>query len=137
MDARERLLVFLLRAAGAVMTLAFGAVLLPESSMAAIYGWLGLGDYPVGLPLIDYLNRSISLLYGIHGGLFLVASSNVRAFAPIIRYLMWMNVVFGVVMIVVDLRAGMPWWWTLLEGPMIMGFAFLNLYLLRSVPAEG
>ena len=136
MDAREKLLVFLLRVVGTAMSLAFGAVLLPESWMAGMHDWLGLGDYPVGLPLVDYLNRSISVLYGIHGGLFLLVSSNVRRYAPIVRYLMWMHIVFGVVLIVVDLRAPMPWWWTVQEGPLIIVFAILNLFLLRSVPAE-
>ena len=117
------------------MLMAFGAVLLPVSWMAAIHEWLGFGEYPA-VPLTDYLNRSVSMLYGIHGGLMVLLSTNVRRYATIIRYVMWMHLALGAVMIVVDLRAPMPWWWTLSEGPTIVPFALVMLYMLRSVPAE-
>lgn len=48
--------------------------------------------------------------------LFIVASDPVR-FAPLVRYVAAMNVVFGVVLIVIDMNAGLPAWWTLGEGP--------------------
>jgi len=117
------------------MCLAFGAVLLPESWMAAGHAWLGLGEFPAA-PLTDYLTRSISLLYGIHGGLFLLLSTNIARYAPVVRFMMRMHILFGVAVLAIDLRATLPWWWTVLEGPPIAGFAILNLYLLRFVPDE-
>jgi hypothetical protein len=115
------------------MCLAFAAALLPESWMAAAHARLSLGEFPAA-PLTDYLTRSISLLYGIHGGLFLVLSTHLPRYAPVVRYMMWMHIVFGASVLAIDLWAGMPWWWTGLEGPSIAGFALLNLYLLRFVP---
>jgi hypothetical protein len=45
-------------------------------------------------------------------------------------------VVFGAIMIGVDLHAGMPWWWTVNEGPPVIAVGAVMLYLLRFVPAE-
>jgi len=132
---QEKLLVGLLRFAGAVMLVAFVAVILPESLMATTHDRLGMGPFPAS-PLVDYLTRSISLLYGIHGMLLILLSTDVRRYAPAIGLLAGMNVLFGVVMIIVDLRAPMPWFWTLCEGPPIIGFGLLLLVLLRSVTRQ-
>ena len=132
---QEKLLVGLLRFAGAVMLLAFVAVILPESLMATTHDRLGMGPFPAS-PLVDYLTRSISMLYGIHGILLLLVSTDVRRYAPVIGLLAALNVLFGTVMIVVDLRAPMPWFWTLCEGPPIVGFGLLMLFLLRSVTRQ-
>jgi hypothetical protein len=129
---QERLMVALMRIGGVMMLLAFVAVLLPESWMAATHGWLGMGTFPAA-PLVNYLTRSISMLYGIHGALFILLSTDVRRFAPAIGLLAGMHVIFGLVMIVVDLRAPMPWYWTLAEGPPITALGLLMLYLLRAV----
>ena len=67
-STEERLLVLLLRFAGVVLLLAYGAVFLPAVWMAATHRWLELGDFPA-FPIVDYLTRSISILYGIKGGL--------------------------------------------------------------------
>jgi hypothetical protein len=132
MNARERVLVLLLRLSGGVMLLAFLAVFLPTGWMAATHRWLGLGEFPA-FPLVDYLARSASALYGIHGGLAVLLSRDVRRFAPVIVYVAWAGLAFGALMIGVDLGAGMPLYWTLGEGPLIMSESALTLWLARGI----
>ncbi|MEE8523420.1 MAG: hypothetical protein V3T72_05775 [Thermoanaerobaculia bacterium] len=132
MNRQEKILILVMRLVGGVMLLAWLAVLLPEKWMAQGHRLLQLGDFPAS-PLVDYLTRSISALYGIHGGLLIVLTTNVRRFAKVIRYLAVMNLLFGVVVTAIDLHAGMPWFWTWSEGPPIAAVAVLMLWLLRSV----
>ncbi len=123
---------FLLRLAGGIMLLAFPMALLPVEWMAATHRWLGLGEFPAS-PLVDYLTRSASLLYGFHGGLLIVAATDVRRHALIVRYVAVMNVVFGMAVAGVDLHAGLPLAWTLAEGPPVAGFGLVLLWLLGQV----
>jgi hypothetical protein len=131
----QKWLAILLKLAGGVMLVAFAAIFMPTSWMAANHRWLGLGDFPAS-PLVDYLTRSVSALYGIHGGLYLVAARDVRRHAEVLRYLAAMNVVFGALMLGIDVHAGMPWYWSLCEGPPVLAFGVLLLALLRSVPGR-
>lgn len=137
LDARagsaERWLAIMLRIAGGVMLLAFGAVFMPTEWMAASHRWLGLGEFPAS-PLVEYLTRSASVLYGVHGGLYLVVATDIRRYAGVLAYLAAAAILLGVLMVGIDLHAGMPWYWTLGEGPPVLGFGVLILILLRSVP---
>jgi len=87
--------------------------------MAAMHRWLRLGEFPAS-PLVDYLTRSISFLYGFHGGLLLVVANDIRRYRGIVVYLVVMGFAFGASMIAVDLHAAMPPRWTLGEGPAII-----------------
>jgi len=124
----ERLLVVLLRVAGVMLLTAFGAVFLPTGWMAATHRWLGLGDFPAS-SLVEYLTRSISALYAIKGGLYLLLSTDVRRYVTIIGYVAWSAIAFGLALIAIDVHAGLPWRWTLGEGPLILviGIVFLGL----------
>ena len=130
----ERLLVILLRLGGVLTLLAAPMALLPESWMASNHRWLGLGDFPAS-PLVDYLTRSISCLYALHGGLLLLISTDPRRYAPIVRYVAWANVVLGPALLAIDLHAGMPRWWTLAEGPPLTATGLVLLWLSARVPA--
>ena len=132
-STQEKILVILLRLSGVILVAAFPAMLLPVSWMAATHEWLGLGTFPESL-LVDYLTRSISALYGFHGVLLFVLSADVVRFRPVVVFVALMGIVFGVMMIAVDLHAGVPWHWTLCEGPVVAVFGAVVLYLLRSVP---
>ena len=132
---RERLLVALLRLGGVTMLLAFGAVVMPTAWMASNHARLGLGEFPAS-PLVEYLTRSISLLYGFHGGLLLVVSRDVRRHVGIVRFLGFMNLLFGVAFVGIDLHAGMPLYWTLAEGPPVFGFGLILLYLVRGLESS-
>ena len=131
----ERWLSILLRIGGVVMLTAFGAVFMPTDWMAAAHQQLGLGEFPTS-PLVDYLTRSASALYTIYGGLYLVVASDVRRFARVIVYLATVNIVFGLLMVAIDLHAGLPLYWILGEGPPVVAFGVILLLLLKSVPPQ-
>ncbi len=128
-------LVILLRIGGVATFSAFAATLLPTAWMQSTHAWLGLGELP-RTPVFEYLARSIALLYGFHGCLMLLVSTDVVRFRPIVVYLGLMNVIFGAALIVIDLTAGMPWFWTAAEGPPIVAMGLTILLLVRSVPTD-
>ena len=136
MNARERALILLLRLSGGLLVLAFFAVFLPTEWMARTHRWLGLGEFP-RTPLVDYLTRSASALYCIHGGLLVVLSRDVRRFAPLVVYVAVAGIVFGAAMIAVDLGAGMPLYWTVGEGPSILLVGLATLWLARGIQRPG
>jgi hypothetical protein len=130
----ERILVALFRLGGAITLCAFGALFLPTERMAAIHAALGLGEFPAA-PITEYLARSVSALYGFHGALLLLVARDVRRFAPLVVYLGVMCLVFGVLLLAIDLRAGMPLAWTLAEGPPLAVTGAIVLGLARSIGA--
>ena len=130
----ERGLVWLLRALSAMMLLAFLAAVQPLSWMATTHEWLGLGTMPSG-PIVEYSNRSLSLMYGLHGAVLGLLSRDVRRFASIIAAIGLLHAVLGIAMLAVDLSAGMPWWWTLGEGPMVVPVGLLIWWLANKVEA--
>ena len=113
---------------------AFGAMLLPSEWMAAAHRWLGMGEFP-NAPLTDYLIRSISALYGFHGVLVLLVAGDPLRYRRIVRYLAVMDIVFGLMMLAIDLRAGMPAIWTMCEGPPLVAVGVIILYLLSRATA--
>ena len=125
---REKLLVVVLRISAAGLMLAFLAVLLPVDWMAATHPRLGLGEFP-RTPIVDYLTRSIAALYGFHGVFVWIVSSDPARYRVFVWFAAIMNVVFGAMMIAIDLHAGMPAIWTAIEGPSIiaMGVAIAVL----------
>lgn len=135
-DVRIRLLVLLLRLAGTITVTAFLTILLPVEWMASTHRWLGLGEFPEG-PVVEYLARSAAALYGFHGVLLLMVSRDPLKFREIVTFISWLNVILGLLMIGIDLHAGMPLYWTLGEGPPIVAFGVVIAALNRqplSVP---
>lgn len=130
------MLVALLRVAGIITCTAFLAMFLPVEWMAATHRWLGLGDYPEA-PVVEYLARSISALYGFHGVLLLIVSTNPIRYRALVWFVAAMNVAFGLMVLAIDWKAGMPWAWTLLEGPPIVAFGTVIALLNRAVGADG
>ena len=124
----ESLLVLLLRFGGALLSMAFGAMFLPTSWMSATHAWLGLGEFPA-VPLTEYLTRSISGLYGFHGVLLFIVASDPGRYERIVLYLGVMNIVFGLMLLAIDLHAGLPALWTMFEGPPLVGVGLATLYL--------
>lgn len=123
----ELVVTLLLRAVGCLLCSAAVAVLLPTEWMVAIHRFLGLGEMPRG-PLVEYLTRSLSALYAAHGGCMVVASCDVRRLKPMVTYLASIGIVIGVTMLAIDLWAGMPWYWTLAEGPPTALMSGVTLY---------
>jgi hypothetical protein len=122
----------LLRLAGAFTTTAFLAMFLPVDWMAAVHRAIGLGELPRA-PVVDYLARSVAAFYGFHGVLLLLVSTDVVRYRLLVWYVAVLNVVFGVILLVIDLHAGMPLVWTLFEGPSIIVFGVIVGLLNRSV----
>ena len=132
MNAREQTLVLLLYVSGGVMLLAVFAIFLPTEWMAATHRWLGLGEFPAS-PLVDYLTRSISALYAVYGGLLILLARDLRRFAPAVVYLAVTGLAFGVIMIGVDFAAGMPRYWSVSEGPLVLVLSSVILWLARGI----
>lgn len=126
----ERLLQLLLRALGTLDLLALGAVLMPEAWMADAHAWLGMGEFPRAA-VVDYLARSASLMYAQHGAVFWFLSGDVRRYRPLIRCMAWIAMLSGGVMLVIDLLAGIPLFWTVIEGPGYVLLAVIVLALAR------
>jgi hypothetical protein len=121
---RDRLLVVLLRLSGSGLMLAFLAVLLPVEWMAAAHPRLGLGEFP-RTPIVDYLTRSIAALYGFHGVFVWIVSFDPVRYRVFVWFAAVMNIVFGAMMVAIDLHAGMPAIWTAIEGPSIIAMGVL------------
>jgi hypothetical protein len=81
--------------------------------------------------VVDYLARSVAALYGFHGALLLLVSTNPAKYRTIVSFIAILNIAFGVMLVVIDLHAGMPMLWTLFEGPSIIVFGILIAWLNR------
>jgi len=126
----ERILKLILQINGAVMATALVAVFMSHDQMAAIHQWLGLGKFPEGI-IVDYLARSLSAFYAIMGVLYIVLARDIRAYATIITFVAWASICFGVVTIIIDLQLDFPAWWTWGEGPFIIMYGTVVLWLQR------
>jgi hypothetical protein len=129
-----RLVVLFLRLAGTVTVFAFLAILLPVDWMASTHRAIGLGEFPRA-PVVDYLARSVAALYGFHGLLLLLVSTDIVRYRPVVWFIAALNITFGLMIVAIDLHAGMPLFWTLWEGPSIIAFGAILMVLMRSIPA--
>jgi hypothetical protein len=134
MDRAERWLVLLLRVSAGVLLLATAAIFLPTAWMQATHHALGLGELP-DLPVIQYLTRSLSGLYAFHGLFVLYVSFDVRRYLPLIRFVSLASALGGLCLLAIDLAAGMPWFWTLGEGPsLVLFYGIISAVSLRVQP---
>jgi hypothetical protein len=132
MTKRDKALVILLRLVGVPALFALAAVLMPVSWMAATHRWLGLGEMPTA-PVVEYLARSLSAFYAVMGALCLVLATDMERYRPLVRFLGVVFALMSVVLLGVDLAAGMPWWWSASEGP--GGVVFGALLFVLACPA--
>lgn len=121
-------LVFVLRATGVLLLLAFVGAALPESWMKAVYESGELGPWPGGALLV-YLARAVSLLYGFFGLLALYLSFDVRRYLPLIRFMALVSFPFAPVMFLVIWMAGLPTFWAVCEPMSILVISALWWYL--------
>jgi hypothetical protein len=128
----DEMLVVLLRLSGSIIMSAFFAMLLPVDWMITTHRWLGLGDFPRS-PVVDYLARSIAALYGFHGVLLWLVSTDPVRYRPIVWYIAAMNMLFGLMLVAIDVHAGMPFFWTMGEGPPIAMLGVVIALLNRSL----
>lgn len=109
---RERLLVWLLRLAGATEILAFIAVVMPRSWMEISHAWLGLGEMPDG-PVLIFIIRQASYIYGVHGLSLWLISTDVNRFRPFVIFNGITFLVAAPVLFLIDITSGMPLWWAI------------------------
>jgi hypothetical protein len=131
----ERLLTWILRAAGCVLLSATLFAFMPSEWMARTHEALGMGPFP-DAPLTQYLTRSIAALYAVHGAFFLLAASDVRRYRSFVRLIGATDMAFGATMFGIDLHAGMPRSWTWGEGPSLLLIGALVLALSGRVTPE-
>jgi hypothetical protein len=127
---KPRLLAALLRLEGTIEVLAFVAVVMPHAWMAAAHRWLGMGELST-FPLLDYMIRSVSLLYGLHGVLLLLLATDVMRFRLLIIYTAASYLLAAVAFSAIDLRNSMPWWWSVSEVGSVFSLALVLFWLLR------
>jgi hypothetical protein len=126
------MLVVLLRIGTVLTGSAFLAVLLPVEWMASTHEWLGLGPFP-RTAVVDYLARSVAALYGFHGVLLFLISTDLSRYRPIIWYIAAMNVAFGVMLLVIGVHARLPTFWIVAEGPSVMALGIVVALLNRKL----
>ena len=127
---RERLLVWLLRLAGATELLAFIAVVMPRSWMEISHAWLGLGQMPDG-PLLMFMIRQASYTYGVHGLSLWLIASDVKRFRLFVVFNGIAFLLAAPVFLLIDLSSGMPLWWAVSDPGScgLFGAALLSLSL--------
>jgi hypothetical protein len=130
MAGRERVLVWYLRGYAALLLAALPATVVPAHWLAAAYQWLGLGTWP-DVPLLEYLARSASAIYALVGAMMLLMSFDVARYRSLIVLLGWVSVPGSVYLLVLDLALRFPWWWVLLEGPVVLLTGVVLLVLAR------
>ena len=130
MADKPRLLAALLRLEGTIEVLAFVAVVMPHAWMAATHRWLGMGDLST-FRLLDYMIRSVSLLYGLHGVLLLLLATDVVRFRLLIIYTAASYLLAAVAFAAIDLMNSMPWWWSVSEVGSVFSLALVLFWLLR------
>ena len=125
---REKLLVWLLRIAGATEILAFIAVVMPRSWMEIANASVGLGEMPDG-PLLMFMIRQASYTYGVHGLSLWLLATDVKRFRPFIIFNGIAFLIAAPVFVLIDLSSGMPLWWTV-SDPLSCGLLGAALLLL-------
>ncbi len=128
----DKLLKLILQLEAAVLILALPAMFLPVCWMAGAHQWLGLGTMPEG-KLVEYLTRSLSLLYAAWAPILLFVSLDVVKYTSLIKLLSWIRIVIGLALLGIDLHVGMPWFWTINEGPMIAVISAVQLWLAHRI----
>lgn len=126
--AAETTLKWLLLGLGVLTCLALVAVFLPTSWMEAGAEAAGFGEFPDVL-LVQYLARSVSLIYALLGALCVYVALDVGRYLALVRFIGWLVVGLGVGLFGIDRTIGMPAAITWGEGPptVLIGVAFVWL----------
>ncbi|MFC1494039.1 hypothetical protein ACFL6W_02055 [Thermodesulfobacteriota bacterium] len=130
-NTMEISLKIILRISGIMLITAFGAVLLPYDTMARIHQQIGLGNLP-NAPILDYLARSVSLFYAMHGVIAIYISFNLMRYLQILKLLCYLGFLFGIALFIIDIKAPMPAYWAFTEGPIILSLN-LAIYILANM----
>ncbi len=119
-----------LRVVGGVELCAVPFILFPLGWMDAVHQRLGLGPLPQGV-IVEYMARTLSALYAVHGAVTVFLSTDVARYRPAIACLGVVNITLGACLLAVDVAAGCPWMWTAVEGPVVAAGGGLIAWLAR------
>jgi len=122
---RDRFLVIFLRVAGAVSGSAALCAVMPLRAMDTVHRALGMGPLPNG-PVVEYLARSTSAFYALLGALLWIISLDLPRYRPLVRLTGSAFVAMGILLLWTDIKAELPWFWQIAEGPID---AFLGVIL--------
>ena len=131
----QALQALVLRIVGTIEGFAFAALVVPFKWMEATHGWLGLGKMPDG-PILRYLIREASFVFGLHGILLWLLARDVERFRPLIIFTGFSYLLGGPVFAVAGAVAGMPWFWFTGEGLSCLAVGIVLLWLARISPAN-
>src|SRR5262245_39979482 len=107
---------WLLRLSGGLELLAVPFIFFPGSGLNFVHDrYLGLGPLPPGT-IVEYLARTLSAVYALHGAVLVGLSLNVERYRPLIAFVGLLHGLAGIVFLGIDVSAGMPWYWTYSEG---------------------
>ena len=129
----ERNLRLLLGAIGLLDLSALVVVFVPLATLTEATRRLGLAPLP-DVPLTQYMLRTASALYALHGAIFLFLANNVPVYRALIRFLACATLVHGSLVQGVMWAIEMPPWWQFTEAIGYFGPALATLWLLRQMP---
>jgi len=130
MSLKEKILVLLLRLTGLAMASAVVFVFCPLAWMDSIHQMLGLGPLPNG-PIVEYLARTESALYAYIGALLFFISFDLRRYQLLLRFLAWTAIPFSIGITLLDVKLGLPSFWTATEGPFTLLLCVILLFLTK------
>jgi hypothetical protein len=110
----DRWLTWMIRLNAFVLLLAVIPIFFPTELMVEMHERFGLGQLSRDR-ITEYLTRSASACYAMHGAVLLLLASDVRRYRMLIDGLYLVHFAFAMTMLGIDLYAGMPGWWTLAE----------------------
>ncbi len=119
MNRWEKTLIILLRLGGGITLMAIPFIVIPVAWMDAIHQKMGLGPLPGGA-IVEYMARSLSALYAMHGAFLIYLSLDIRRYRGLLIYLAYLTILFGIGMLGIDAASSMPTWWVVMEGPYII-----------------
>ncbi len=128
MTPSERWLMILLRVVGTAALLAVVAVFMPRDWIDRCHQALGFNPFP-DAPVAEYLARSTSWFYVLTGVVQWWLSLDVRRYGRAIVALGVIMLASGMVLLWVDIRVGMPPWWTIGDGPLAVALGAVYLVL--------
>ena len=132
LNKSELVIVVILRIFGCGGLLAIPAIFFPYDWMNACHRMLGLGTLP-DVPIVSYLARSLSAFYAIAGAFLIYVSLDVRKNRRFVRLWAIIAIVLGFVLFGIDVASGLPSFWTLFEGPMILLMGSILLIAQRHI----
>ena len=132
LQPREVVAAWLLRFDAMAHVLAGVVVFLPRESIQSLHAYLVGSELLPDIPILWYFARGLPAYYALHGAVVLFMSFDLKRYLDLIRFSMRAFAGYGLLMLVVDLQAGMPKAWTIAEPVFALVFSATVLWLLSS-----